>query len=1222
MLRLSRFVALLFAIALCPALAHAQGDVSVALVGFPANGQAFDSPFVLDDLEPRIDDGTYSVQVTVNAATPFRLRFEPDLDGETLPVAETRVLALEPGVYLFTFDELGFTTSRDDYLNDASTLIRQLVTTGRLPNGTFGLTVTVLEAETDFVISDTFAFWEFRSPAPPLLVSPGDADLLDPTQPVILQWDAISNADLPFGATVAYEVILAAVDPALHRTPEEAIVYADPTGVASYDDTEFICATTTCTLTHTKIDPVVGVPIEPGRQYAWQVRARVTLASGQPLEPLEDNGVSEVWQFEITSDEEEELADFGEEDTSEWTYPAFGAVAASFTFTPADLEDDAFTRFVADGTYEGEVFGFTQTATFSGVQLDPQTQAIVSGEVVAEQPTVYRVQVTPAGQVTSAEVSQDSSLPEGEAQVAFLADGVMLTPQGIQFTGAADAAGSWNGIAVNRATVSADFALNPSTQRVATGEATFALGNGAPLLRLTAAGLTEIPQGVLPEEPIIAEVGEEEEMPEVFDEEEEGLPGPGASIFPSGALRLTPDLALNIGTAEEPRTAIVYNPDGTVTYTPLAGAPSVVLVNGEGTEVAVNLAQLTWDPQLQAVRACSFATDALAGDEALLPYNLPIQLLDVSCQVNDGDLFALQLTGAPYGPNQTLLTADAQNRLTLTVDALGNFSAEVQTVAVSGEVAIMPAKARASSAVLRVQGVTLESLWGGPGFGASFRMQAEAQFVLNDGTGDALTLSATVSVTEDGFQLDEWAVDEDADLGTFTLGPAALAIQEVTTLSFGANFGMPSFNLQMTADLAVTDGLALDLGTVTLTDRNLILDELSATFDDDVARLDLPSVTLTPLAARIDRLSVDWFGGATLNAWAPRFDFEVAMKGFEGGSLAEVGLTVQDAAFRNGLVEGTVIPYVVGSPDPALTLAMLDIGITDIAGSLGIADGQQAVNITLDGQLTRNDNPETPCAIDFTASLGTTGGLAGTVPDAGSCSAFRVGPASVELSDASLMFETSPDPIVVFDGQATATLNRAGFQNAAATGALALGIDANGPFLAGDGASITFSDAAWQYPAQAPLFRFDIATATLNADGLTATGTSTLATSDSTQIAVAFDQVGIATDGQVSAGTISLSDSFALRADLDQFDWQIAPFGSAAPADQAHLRLDVAAGAVLTGNALTLDGAATAALRFADFENSVSAAFDQFTLSLPAQGTPSVSGGRVGLIYDDAEVAY
>lgn len=156
---------------------------------------------------------------------------------------------------------------------------------GKLPEGVYQFCFEVLEYNRGVKISNTACAiaWLILND-PPIINLPGRDEKLKAQSPqnVLLQWTPRHTGSPNSAFTTEYEVTMVEVWPST-RNPNDAILTSPP-----------ILQTTTANTTF--IYGPAETPLEPGRRYAFRVKAK-SIAGVDELDLFKNNGYSEVYSF-------------------------------------------------------------------------------------------------------------------------------------------------------------------------------------------------------------------------------------------------------------------------------------------------------------------------------------------------------------------------------------------------------------------------------------------------------------------------------------------------------------------------------------------------------------------------------------------------------------------------------------------------------------------------------------------------------------------------------------------------------------------------------------------------------------------------------------------------------------------------------------------------------------------------------------------------------------
>lgn len=216
----------------------------------------------------------------------FRLRIVGQgITIETKPEYKPAPMSIQGGVPLRLIS-----TDLADYfnpnnLNFQGLTRREYDQRGKLPEGVYQFCFEVLEYNRGLKISNTAcaAAWMVLND-PPIVNLPRQDEKLKVLSPqnVLLQWTPRHTGSPNSAFTTVYDVSMVEVWPAT-RTPNDAVLSSPP-------------IFTTTTNSTTLIYGPAETPLEPGRRYAFRVRAR-SMTGVDELDLFKNNGYSEVISF-------------------------------------------------------------------------------------------------------------------------------------------------------------------------------------------------------------------------------------------------------------------------------------------------------------------------------------------------------------------------------------------------------------------------------------------------------------------------------------------------------------------------------------------------------------------------------------------------------------------------------------------------------------------------------------------------------------------------------------------------------------------------------------------------------------------------------------------------------------------------------------------------------------------------------------------------------------
>ncbi len=239
------------------------------------------SPY-LSDLERNYHHGQYHIQIQYNNPDPAPVEFIVEVavsrDEEELLRVGSFPVVLTPGNYLYrTFDDEPSIRFPGDPVRQISAQMQeQVVREGILPEGNYMLEVEVRPSNPFVMISSvpSHTHFEIRFPQPPVLVSPIDGGNVPPVFPVFSWTPVIGMPMFQF----EYELLIVEVEDG--QSPLQAIE-------ANREHARITTSQPAFVYTNEYL------PLENGKQYAWQVRAREV--NGQI--PISDYGQTGIHMF-------------------------------------------------------------------------------------------------------------------------------------------------------------------------------------------------------------------------------------------------------------------------------------------------------------------------------------------------------------------------------------------------------------------------------------------------------------------------------------------------------------------------------------------------------------------------------------------------------------------------------------------------------------------------------------------------------------------------------------------------------------------------------------------------------------------------------------------------------------------------------------------------------------------------------------------------------------
>lgn len=772
---LPAFVLAMCVYALGAAPAAGQGTVQIVVGGIPP---VLETPY-LGDLDRQIDQGLFNVQLIYISPSrqprAFRLRLTLEHNGDTVLDLLSEPNAYEPGVH--TYRRLDDSPAIDfpiTYGELVDRLDARTSATGLLAEGTYTLTIEAVPEEADLLLPSIpgMAVFEVRYAEPPILLSPFDQTVLTSPYPVF-SWAPIVGA--PAGSLFEYELLIVEVLPgqASYRALESnrELVRIPLLGQTAFAYT------------------AEQLPLEKDHTYAWQVRARD--AAG--LMPVLDAGETEYNTFTVGV---EGLGGM----VASWSYPVNAPFIVHTLANPQEL-DPGQTELYFDGLLPIEVNGAPAEARFEGVVIDAETQAIIAGAIVIEQPLAIEVALNP---LTDA-FSDHAFVPAGSAPAR--SEGLLLewnSPtrvdrDGVHPAGTHPARVSYTGLEGEAwtATYSPDIALNLAPFGIDRGRIDFA-ADGVARAYADASGFHVIDRS----DPVIAQIPDRlivgEERLAYVPLKRNGVPLVAAMPLAGGTIALSP----LPGTRLEAVIPAFRGPaqGAAPRYEVLPDA--VVIQSGTGLMVSGSLAATT--PETAGLDAVGVP---------IAPERIVIGIADGEPRIQlEG---RLTLFGAPIAGSEPVV---------FTVDGRGRVAGDVAPGAVAGTLAL-DAAGWARLAVESVEGRLLVPLFGGAERVVDFTVAGAFQVV----DADLVIASAAIAFAYSGagqavFTRFEPAEAGAFDVGALHLGATAIEVAGIDALWLSGAAGAPRFSAALDAGLALVvavDTLRAPLQGVELRDTGL-----------------------------------------------------------------------------------------------------------------------------------------------------------------------------------------------------------------------------------------------------------------------------------------------------------------------------------------------------------------------------------------------------------------
>lgn len=1034
---------------------QAQGTAQVILTGLPP---VLNSPYI-SDLEQSYQQGLFATQFIFVSPSrqprSFRFRLTLEVNGEMVIDMTSEANDYTPGIHLYrTFDDeprISFPLSYAEWVSRIGTRTND---TGLLPEGDYVLTVEPLLDEENTLIPTLpgVAFFTVRYAEPPLLLSPLDGSSLT-TQLPVFSWTPVAGT--PPGSMMEYELLITEVLPG--QAPHQALESnRELVRDVLIGQTSFVYT-------------FEQLPLEKGKTYVWQVRARDVAERV----PLLDRGETEFYTFTVGAE------GLGSMITS-WSFP----ISTPFLIYPFDEDADlepTDTEIYIDGLQPVKLNGFDSQARFDRLLIDAETQAIIEGSLYLPDALAIEVTINPLSDLFTGYkvVPSGTELTLQDGLLLEIGSHVLVDNRGMHPNGTHRAIISYSGMPTQEwtATFSEDLALSLTPFNVTQGRIDFA-SEGVARAYADPAGFHFINQN----DPVIAQA-------------------PDRILLPDADLAYIPlkrggTLLVNIDEPDDGRLQLSGRPGSTLELV-IPGFQDPL--KGEAPRFTAKLNDVIIDAATgQLIEGSIEAAMQESNQYTLDPIGVPIAPTSITASGTASD-FQLDIEGTLTVFGKPLLRSepvqlqvDANHLVTGTIDLQDS----VSTVYLDGF-----GKTRLNiAAALGTIHVPLDR-----------RTRAALDLSLSGSFGiyteDSLAASADLAFQYRGegvVPLTHYASDRVARPGTaIPFENSALSIHAIDALSmtYSAATGL-QYVAHLQSELLLQTGtksLSLPLRQAELRETGFIIprQELHAdipTFKP--AYLSNAQADLELLAMQMPATSVPWFEQGNTAHLNPLLDFEVHFKGSEeiAPMLRTAPLTLQNAVVKDGFLAGTLLPHRFQTTLPTWQFDAGTLFIESIEGTFyPSASGQQFTLETTGRFALRAPAADgmTACDIpDFNLQISSSGDITGTSGPFTPCHAFNVGPIAAQFqNDATLSIDVNQDSSrYILDGTIAAIRSRTATTVPQGSGTLALDV------VTGDiqDADLEIQQLVWTFPATAPRYRFEIDEATLTSEGFSFTGDSTV----------------------------------------------------------------------------------------------------------------------------------
>lgn len=1034
--------------------ARAQGTAQVVLTGIPP---VLSSPYI-SDLERSYEQGLFATQFIYvspgRQPQTFRFRLTLEINGQVMLEMVSEPNQYEPGIHVYrTFDDepaIRFPLGYGEIIERLNASVDQ---NGILPEGDYVLTIEPV-VEDELAIIPTvpgMAFFNVRYAEPPLLLTPFDQSSLTSQFPVF-NWTPVTGA--PLTSTFEYEFTVVEVFPgqAAYQALESNIPLVREGLVAQ---TSFVYT-------------MNEMPLEEGKQYVWQVRARDV----NDQMPVLERGETEFWTFNVGQ------GGLGSMLTS-WSFPV------SSPFLIYDFEgntdlDPADTEIFIDGRLPIELLGLDSEAQFDKLLIDAETQSIIEGQVVIPTPLTIEVAINPLSDDLSGytAVAGGSSLSLTDGLLLSLGRNVRIDANGMHPRGTHNAIVSYAGLPENEwtATYSSNFTFGFAPFGIRQGRVDFA-SNGVARAYADATGFHLIDQS----DPVIAQLPDRLQLPD-DDIAFVALKRDGISL-------------VDIEPAARGQYILREKP----------GAPLELTLPGvrygqQGPQFIAALEDVVIDAQTGQLISGTVTASPSEGAGA----------------------FTLDAIGLPIAPTE-LVTRSTPNGTSLDITGrLSIFGKPVENAApvtfsidetgfVSGDIAL-----EEEDAYIFLDGpagnvsLDIASASGAIRLPLNAFTSGQANVAVsgrfNIHRGDFVVAAADVAFTYDGegpVRINAFEpVPNERASRPISLDSFWLEVEKISSLDL---FYSHQAGLTYVADLNANLQLFQDASSPRIPLQGVELHQNKFYVPQQESHADVAGFTsfkrnigpaeMSLLAYRIPRALVSRKSENGPTYLTPQFDFEVRLKDLPGipQTVSDLPLTLQNAQIKDGIIKGKLIPYTVREGNLVAALNAGSLQIERLAGEFTSSEGQQDLDLQLMGTLSLVSalaNDATPCLLqDMNIQLGADGSMRGASSPFTPCTAYAIGPVAANFSEAVLEIATSADSsFAVLHGTVDGFQRTGSRRTTDASGQLSLDV-INGIVLEAD---VEADQLVLEFPASAPAFQVNAEQAHLSTDGFLLASDSTV----------------------------------------------------------------------------------------------------------------------------------
>ena len=1042
---------------LCPPKAQAQGNAQVLLTGIPPT---LTSPY-LADLERSYQQGLFRTQfiyISPNRQPQsFQFRLSLEHDGDVLIDMTSNPVVYEPGIHTYqTFDDepaIQFPLAYSDWIGQLSSSVSE---TGILAEGTYTLRLEAEPTDPDALIPSIpgVAIFTVRYAEPPLLLTPFDGATLNSQFPVF-SWTPITG--VPPGSMIEYELLIVEVFPG--QAPFEALA-----GNREHLRKALVEQTTS-------LYTLDELPLEQGKQYAWQVRAQDVLSEL----PLLDQGETEIYTFTVGAEGLGAML-------SSWRYPIHSPFL-EYEFENQLRLDPGDKEIYIDGQHSVKLLEIQTTATFHGLLVDVETQRIIEGSIELDDPIALEVSINPLVDVFSdyQAVPPGSDLTLTDGMLLNLGSNAIIDAEGIKPSGTFQAEISYSGLGNNTwtATYSDDFVFSLQPFGISQGRVNFAQESiakgyadhtGLHLTEESDPVIAQLPDRLILSDPSLGYISLKREGQALVQLQENKDNAFTLSAIPGAPLTLVlPSLQIPLQSQAPAFAASIENV--------VVDATTGLMVGGTvHAKVQDTSLVYTLDPLGIPIAPTSFIAEVESGASGLeiegtltlfgkaLKGSDPISLFLTEDRIVQG---AIQIDA-----NDASIWLDQHQHIAaLKLDAAQGF---VRVPLESIEPAVLQIDAEGTIEIPFQQGSPTRSH-------LEFSYVGEGPVHIHRLETVPPDTQSLLALRETDLLIDKIKAINVQYSNRFGLEFAASVDSRMRTYAGDGFFDIPLHDVELKESGFFIPSQEFHSG---------IPDFMPHVFTSGTNRFELVGVRI-PSTHISDLSSLE--RSRLLNA---AFDFDVRLFELENKSpaLTSAPLTVQNASLENGHVVGSILPYSFLANLPQWKVSSGNFIINSITGAFSASDTEQISSYSLTGHydLGTANTESTSCLTPvFNVHIDQHLQAKGTSPSFSPCNTYEAGSFIVGFEEASLYIdETLASPSSILEGTITKIESPTFSREENASGTISFDL-ATGEILEAD---IDVHHLEWSFPNEDPLFRLAITDASLNSEGFSSETDSSFTT--------------------------------------------------------------------------------------------------------------------------------